>query len=117
MVSYPWHEELAYLAATKPGVHADLSMFNLYAPVTLADRLLRVIDLAPANKLLLGTDGYAEPEVYWFGSLMLRDAWAEVAATLGRAGCGTGWLTEVERMLFEDNARRFYRLRGRGRDA
>lgn len=29
--SYPWHEELAYVALTKPYVHADLSLFNLFS--------------------------------------------------------------------------------------
>lgn len=110
MVGYPWHEELAYLTATKPNVFADLSMFTLYSPVTLADRLLRVIDLAPASKLLLGTDGYAEPEIYWFGSEMLREAWAKVDAALANAGCGSGWLHDVKRLLFEGNARNFYGL-------
>lgn len=110
MVGYPWHEELAYLTATKPNVHADLSMFNLYSPVTLADRLLRTVDLAPASKLLLGTDGYAEPEIYWFGSMVQREAWAQVATALGRMGCRKEWLRGVERMVFEENARRFYQL-------
>jgi predicted TIM-barrel fold metal-dependent hydrolase len=112
MVAYPWHEELAYLTATKPNVHADLSMFTLYTPLTLADRLLRVIDLAPASKLLLGTDGYAEPEVYWFGATMLAEAWVKVAAALTGIGCDPGWVSTVKTMLFESNARHFYRLPG-----
>jgi uncharacterized protein len=110
MVAYPWHEELAYLTATKPNVYADLSMFTLYTPATLADRMLRVIDLAPASKILLGTDGYGEPEVYWFGAVMLYEAWAKLAAILTDIGCDPGWVRAVKTMLFEDNARHFYRL-------
>jgi uncharacterized protein len=110
MVAYPWHEELAFLVTTKPNVHADLSMFNIYCPATYADRLLRTLDLAPASKIMLGTDGYGEPEVYWFGALVLRDAWHQVSGALLRLGCRDAWLSDVARMLFNDNAKRLYGL-------
>ncbi|MDQ6771885.1 MAG: amidohydrolase, partial [Candidatus Dormibacteraeota bacterium] len=65
--SYPWHEELAYLAATRPNVWADLSLFNIFAPALVGERMLRVLELAPAARVLLGTDGHGQPETHWFG--------------------------------------------------
>lgn len=73
--------------------------------MTVADRLLRILDLAPAGKVLLGTDGYDQPELFWFGALVLRDAWREVARSLEVAGARKTWVQEVGSMIFEENAR------------
>jgi predicted TIM-barrel fold metal-dependent hydrolase len=108
--SYPWTEELAYLAATRPNVWADLSLCNLYSPLTTADRLLRLVDLAPTDRILLATDGYQEPELHWFAAVTLRQAWEQVRSTLAAAGARAGWLEGVERAIFAGNARALYGL-------
>jgi predicted TIM-barrel fold metal-dependent hydrolase len=106
--SYPWHEELAYLAWTRPNVWADLTLFNLFSPVTTADRLLRVLDLAPARKVVVGTDAYHEPELFWFGAVVMAEAWDSVAARLEAAGARRSWVEEARDRLFEQNARELY---------
>jgi len=106
--SFPWHEELAYLAATKPNVWADLSLFTLFSPVTSGERLLRILDLAPATRVLLGTDGYHQPELYWFGAHVLEDAWRYASSALHRHGARAAWLEDVRTMIFEGNARALY---------
>lgn len=106
--SYPWHDELAHLATVTPNVHAELSLHPLFSPLTTADRLLRMLDLAPATKVLLGTDGHGEPELFWFGGRVLHDAWRSVARTMEEAGARHAWLDGVRHMIFEGNARRLY---------
>jgi uncharacterized protein len=106
--AYPWHEQLAYLAMVTPNVHAEISLHQLFSPMTTADRLLRLLDLAPATKVLLGTDGHAEPELFWFGAEMLREAWHAVAGRLREAGARARWVDGVESAIFEGNARRLY---------
>jgi hypothetical protein len=106
--SYPWHEEAAYLAATRPNVWLDLSLFNLFSPATVADRMLRVIDLAPAAKVMAGTDGHAEPELFWFGAIVLREAWVRVRERLAGAGAGEQWLDRAEGLLFEGTVKELY---------
>jgi len=106
--SYPWHEQLAHLATVQPNVHAEASLHQLFSPLTTADRLGRILDLAPATKVLVGTDGHVEPELFWFAASILREAWGEVAARMRAAGARSGWVEATERMLFEDNARRLY---------
>lgn len=106
---YPWHEELAYLTFVRPRVWAEVSLLNLFSPVTTADRLLRLLDLAPVDRVLFGTDGHGAPETHWFAALVLRDAWAEVRARLaGRAR--SGWLHRAEQAMFHDNAAGLYSL-------
>ncbi|HVV20206.1 MAG TPA: amidohydrolase family protein [Pseudonocardiaceae bacterium] len=106
---YPWHEQIAYLASMRSSVWAEFSLVNLFSPVTTADRLLRVIDLAPVDRLLFGSDGHGSPETHWFASLVLRDAWRDVRSRL--AGVARqGWLDRAEGALFAGNAVDVYRL-------
>jgi len=106
--AYPWHEQLAFMAAVIPNVYAELSLHQLFSPLTTTDRLLRILDLAPASKVLVGTDGHAEPELFWFGALMLREAWAATATRFEKADARRGWIDGVERAIFEENAKRLY---------
>lgn len=104
---FPWHEEVAYLAAVRPEVWVDLSLSNLVSPATTADRLLRLLDLAPTRRLLLGSDGHGSPETHWFALGVLRDAWSLVRSRLGEV-VRTSWLDDVEQDILTKNARRLY---------
>lgn len=106
---FPWHEQVAYLAAVRPGVWVDFSLSNLVSPASTADRLLRLIDLCPTDRLLLGSDGHGTPETHWFALAVARDAWAVVRDRLGPV-VRAAWLDDVERDVLADNARRLYRL-------
>jgi uncharacterized protein len=108
--SYPWTDELAYLATTNPNVWADLSLCNIFSPLTTAPRLLRLVDLAPTDRILLASDGFQEPEVYWFAAAVLRDAWEQARSTLAEAGARASWLDRVESAIFESNAQALYGL-------
>lgn len=106
--SYPWLEEQAYLAYTKPNVYAEISLFNLFAPATVADRLLRVVELAPTDRVTVGTDGHGEPETLWFAAHVLYEAWSEVASRLRAAGARPAWVDRAHDAIFDANARSLY---------
>jgi uncharacterized protein len=108
--SFPYHEEAAYLAAARPRVHIDFSLFNIFAPARLADRLLRLVELAPAGKVLAATDGFGLPETYWFAATLTHQAWDDVEVRIGELGVDPAWLERTRTMVFEENARRLYRL-------
>lgn len=108
--SFPWHQEAAHLAATRPNVWVELSLSNLFSPIGTADRLVQILDIAPAQRVLLGSDGHGAPETHWFGCLTLRDAWTQVESRLGAAGVTPGWLAQTRAALFAGNARTVYRL-------
>lgn len=107
---YPWHEQVAYLAAVRASVWAEFSLVNLVSPVTTADRLMRLIDLAPTSRVLVGSDGHGVPETHWFALGVLRDAWREIAARLGPV-VRTQWLDDLEAAVFATNAIELYALR------
>jgi hypothetical protein len=108
--SFPWHQEAAYLACTKPNVWLEFSLSNLFAPVGTADRLQAALDLTPRGKVLLGTDGHGQPETHWFAATVLRDAWARVTDRLRELGVDRRWLEETRAAIFEENAREVYAL-------
>jgi hypothetical protein len=108
--SYPWTDELAYLAATSPNVWADLSLCNIFSPLTTTHHLLRLVSLAPTDRILLATDGFQEPELYWFAAVVLRNAWEQVRSNLAAAGARASWLDGVQNAMFEGNARALYEL-------
>lgn len=108
--SFPHHEEAAFLCATRPNVFVDFSLFNLFAPATVAERLLRLVELAPTAKLLAGTDGHVVPESHWFAAVEARDAWKRVRVRLAGLGATKGWLDAAQAGIFEDNARKLYSL-------
>jgi hypothetical protein len=58
----------------------------------------------------MGTDGFHEPELYWFAATVLRDAWTGVRGRLREAGARAGWLHDAEARMFEGNARELYGL-------
>jgi predicted TIM-barrel fold metal-dependent hydrolase len=108
--AFPYHEEAAFLCATRPNIHVDFSLFNLFAPAMVADRLLRLIELAPTAKVLAGSDGHVAPESHWFATVVARDAWQTVRARLVDLGVTAGWLAKAEGAVFAENARELYRL-------
>jgi hypothetical protein len=107
---FPFVDHAAYLAAARANVHVDLSLVNLFAPARVGDTLLRLASLAPPERILLGTDAYGPPELYWFAATLLRESWRHVAGRLGRLGVPEGWTRRAEGLLFAGNARRLYRL-------
>jgi predicted TIM-barrel fold metal-dependent hydrolase len=108
--SFPWHQKAAYFAATKPNVWVELSLSNLFAPVGTAQRLVETLDIAPAGRILLGTDGHGVPETHWFAARALHDGWREAATRLAEAGAQQAWLDETRDAIFETNAREVYSL-------
>jgi uncharacterized protein len=107
--SYPWHEQAGYLASVRPRVWAEFSLCNLFSPATTADRLLRLLDVAPAGRVTVGSDGHGMPESHWFGSVVLRDAWETVRERLGGV-VSAEWLNDTATLIFDHNARQLYRL-------
>jgi uncharacterized protein len=108
--SYPWHEELAYLALVRPNVHAEISLFNLFAPATISARLERVLELAPSSRVLFGTDGHGAPETYWFAAQGLREAWRTLRQRWLAQGARESWLDGVEDAVFRANTARLYQF-------
>lgn len=108
--SWPWHETAAYLASVRPRVWAELSLTPIFAPASTAERLLRLLDIAPADRVLLGSDGHGSLESIWFGARVLGAAWRQVRAHLVAAGAREWWADQVGTAVLSGTARELYRL-------
>ncbi|MFZ0169178.1 MAG: amidohydrolase family protein [Candidatus Dormiibacterota bacterium] len=106
--SYPWHEELAYLTTVRSNVHAEISEFNIFAAAQVADRLERILELAPGARVLCGTDGHGDPETYWFAAHLLTEAWTSVRRRWAASGAREAWLEGIEDAIFRANTARLY---------
>lgn len=101
---YPYTRETAYLAAVYPNVYVDWSQVN---PMLPQRQLCRVLDdllaMAPASKLLFGSDAWGIPDWIW---LAARAGRAALAAVLD----GESGRQEVARRILRDNALALYHI-------
>ncbi|CAM6017251.1 unnamed protein product [Sphagnum balticum] len=113
--SYPFMREASYLAGVYPQVHLD---FGLVVP-KLSVRGMRcavsdLLDLAPVNKIMFSTDGYAFPETFYLGAKWSREILARVLIE----AFDNGDMLLEEALAAADgilgrNALEFYKLDGR----
>ncbi|MDQ2804524.1 MAG: amidohydrolase, partial [Pseudomonadota bacterium] len=103
------HEQAGYMASVRPRVWTEYSLCNLFSPATTADRLMRLLDVAPTARITLGSDGHGIPESHWFGCVLLRDAWQTVRERLA-GSVSAAWLDQTGERIFESNARELYHL-------
>jgi hypothetical protein len=108
--------EASYLASVYPQVHLD---FGLVVP-KLSVRGMRcavsdLMDLAPLNKIMFSTDGYAFPETFYLGAKWSREILSRVLIE----AYDNGDMPINEALAAADgilgrNALDFYKLEGRG---
>lgn len=70
---YPYCEELGYLMGAYDNVYGDVSAMIPFASVGGETKIRAIMELAPMNKLMYGTDAGSMPEQNWFGALLFRD--------------------------------------------
>ncbi|KAL8154344.1 hypothetical protein V2J09_012104 [Rumex salicifolius] len=110
--SYPFSREASYLASVYPQVHLD---FGLAVPHLsfhgMLEAVNQLLELAPLNKVMFSTDGYAFPEAFYLGAKKAR----EVVFSVLRDACTNGDLSfpeakDAARDIFAQNAIRFYKI-------
>jgi len=106
---WPWLSEAAYIASILPFVYLDLSEFLPWASLA-ADRELEVmLGVAPAAKLLYGSDEASEPEVFWISARLTREALERVLAkAVRRDHLTSDEASRVGRGILGDNSRRLH---------
>jgi hypothetical protein len=104
--AYPYVREAAYLASVYPNVHVDVS---LAAPLLAGPGLTRVLEellaLAPATKLLYGSDAWGIPEWFWLAARAARRALGGALASFSDPEA-----ERVAQRVLHDNAAELYRL-------
>ncbi|XP_019433703.1 PREDICTED: protein fluG-like isoform X1 [Lupinus angustifolius] len=116
--SYPFSREASYLASIHPQVYLDFGLaipkLSVHGMISSVKELL---ELAPLNKVMFSTDGYAFPETFYLGAKKSR----EVIFSVMRDACIDGDLSipeavEVVHDMFARNALHFYKLSSANND-
>ena len=108
--AHPYVAEAAWLAAVYPQVYLDLSLTVPLLAHRAAPAIAEALGLAPASKVLLATDAFSIPELYWVAARHLRQALARALEEAAQAGFLAEDREEVARLLLHDNAARVYRV-------
>jgi uncharacterized protein len=110
-MGYPYVREAAFLASIYPQVYVDISLAVPLLRPALPDLLRELLALAPATKILYGSDAHSQPEMFWLGARYAR--WALGVMLKGCIADGTltereGW--EVAKRICYRNALELYHL-------
>lgn len=110
-MSYPYCREAAFMAAVWPQVYVDLSLALPFLGPAAALPLVEMLALAPASKLMYGSDVSALPELYALSADWARAALGEALGWLvERDGLTESEALEVARQVLSDSAAALYRL-------
>lgn len=110
--SYPFSKEASYLASVYSQVYLD---FGLAVPKLsvhgMRTAISELLELAPLNKVMFSTDGYAFPETYFLGVKCTREILLHVLSE----ACTQGDLLFEEALkaaddILQSNAVAFYKL-------
>ena len=110
-LAYPYFREAAFMTAVWPQVHLDLSLAIPFLGPGVVGPLVEVLSLAPASKLLYGSDVGGLPELFALSADWGRDALGEALGWLvERDGMSEAAARAAARRILSDNATALYRL-------
>jgi predicted TIM-barrel fold metal-dependent hydrolase len=108
---YPYVEEAGFLVSTYPNVFLDLSETMPFTGVGIKEKLRGLLSMAPATKLMYGSDGFNIHELHWFSSIQTKRVLSAVLnEMLGSGEMEEEWAYEAARQFLRENARRVYKL-------
>src|SRR5207244_647633 len=87
--TYPFTREAGYLAGIYSSVYVDLSLTIPFTAHGGADAIRAALEQAPTSKLLLATDAFSIPELFYLGAHYARLSLAAALHSLQ----AEGWLT------------------------
>jgi len=107
----PFTRETGYLCSVFPNCYCDVTAISPYAVLALKNALLEILEFAPANRIMFGSDGVIVPETYWFGITQGVKALEKALDEL----VSSDWITageavEFAEMILHKTAKRIYKV-------
>ena len=108
---FPNNQNAAYIVSLLPNVFLDFSLTIPYLNLVESSRLKEVLQIAPASKIMYGSDAFNLPELYWLGAKVGRNILSKCLSQLCDGGLFSkeSGLQMAAKILFE-NANRLYGL-------
>ncbi len=107
---HPFVDEAAYLASVYAQVYLDLSLTVPFLGAAASRAFADALALAPASKVLYGSDGFSIPELYWLGARWGRRALARALGEWRSWGLPTADCRDAAERILHRNAEELYRL-------
>lgn len=107
--TWPFTREAGYLAGLYSHVYADLSLTIPFTAHGGAAAIRAALEQAPTSKLLLATDAFSIPELFYLGALYARENLYLALRQLQSEGWFSGSQAgEAARQMLYENAARVY---------
>ncbi|MEI4768716.1 amidohydrolase family protein [Psychrobacillus sp. FJAT-51614] len=75
---YPWMEEAAFIVSILPNVYMDISLQNPFTGHGVERIISQVLELAPFDKVMYGSDAFTVPEMNWMGVKLFIECFERV---------------------------------------
>jgi predicted TIM-barrel fold metal-dependent hydrolase len=107
----PFTRETGYLCSVYPNCYCDVTAITPYAVLALKNALLEILEFAPANRIMFGSDGVIIPETYWLGATQGINALGRALDELVSADWITaGEAIEFAEMILYKTAKKLYKV-------
>lgn len=107
--TYPYVREAAWLTHVYPNVAMDLSLTVPFAAHGAGDMIVEALGLAPASKVLLATDAFSIPDLFWLAGRHAREALDAALTAIRSRGYARGDDGDaIARRLLWENAVAIY---------
>ena len=114
--TYPYIRHAGFLASLYPNIYLDLSLAVTLAPHRGPDLVLEALELAPATKVLFGTDASRQPELFLLATRWWRESLTQALARLLEADfIDRKYALRWAELILAGNAQRLYRLDAKDR--
>lgn len=104
---FPYHREAAWMSYLYPSVYLDVSQVFPFATTAGKDVLREVLQVAPINKVMYGSDAFGIPEIAWISAKLFRKYITSIAEEMEKEEIIDD-SREVIKMIAEENASRLY---------
>ncbi|CAN5466795.1 amidohydrolase family protein [soil metagenome] len=109
--TYPYMAEAGYLAAAAPNIWCDLSEGIPFATSAVDRILATILELAPSNRVLAGSDAFSSPEQVWLGAHLTKQALGRVLGDFHHRDLVTeSEAGDIAAQILAGNARELYQF-------
>jgi hypothetical protein len=99
------------MASVLPNVFLDFSLTIPFLNPVSHDRLMEMLQIAPASKIMYGSDGFSIPEIFWLAVKVGKRALEKCFDVFLEEGVfDEGEIESMARRILFDNANQLYKL-------
>ncbi|MFX1466079.1 MAG: amidohydrolase family protein [Promethearchaeota archaeon] len=108
---FPYVSEASNLLNILPNVYLELSVMFPFTSAGSITNLMRALEFAPLTKVMIGSDAFNTPELYWLGAKIAKKALARVLSEFIEFGAiNEDEAYKFAKLILSENTRRIYKL-------